>query len=417
MNATLGLTNQMQRIVGAYIVFSLAFAQSSLLLYALFLMVVGYFALAFIVSGFDLRFHRKNIRAVDFVPLFFLLAWFYGAIVGLASDNAIQYIFSNFIGFITFFSYFLILRSNLSRNSILKLLLLSGVIVIAKNWIVALLFFVFNFNIYNEPLSYFFFGEYVGGSSTGQIRMLSTTQLVAFPVLTLSAARMSLGVKKTSFELNGWLGIASFRSALLAFILSAYVVIFMPASKGFVLASIVAIASILLLLKDRNFRGFNLKNFGISALLLLSLGSVLIASGYSNIIESIFASEDEGNITRYIQLYDLIEDIVPSGRGLGAVVPGNIRDEFRPYGFELSYINIIHKLGVVSVVVFFAYAFSLWIVLMSLKNKKANWQYSAAALGGICYIFPGIGNPIISSPQLILMHCISLYLIRESRHR
>lgn len=410
---TLGLTNQKQRIAGAYIIASLAFAQSSLLLYALFLMVVGYFAIVFIFSGSDLRIRRYNIHSIDFVPFVFLLAWFYGAIVGLANGNAIQYVFSNFIGFITFFSYYLILRANLSRNSALQLLVLSGVIVIAKNWIVVLLFFVFNFDIYNEPLSHVLFGEYVGGSSTGQIRMLSTAQLVALPVLALSVARLSLGVKKTSCELNGLLGIASFTSAILAFIFSAYVVVFMPASKGFVLASMVLIGLILLLLKERRLRSFNLKKLWIAALLLLSLGGVLFASGYSNIIESIFAKEDEGNITRYIQLYDLIEDIIPLGQGLGAVVPGNIRDEDRPYGFELSYINVIHKLGVVSVVIFFAYAFSLWKVVVSLNNRNLNWQYSAAALGGVCYIFPGIGNPIISSPQLILMHCISLYLIRE----
>lgn len=417
MISTLGLTNQKQRITGTYIVASLAFAQSSLLLYGLFLMVVGYFAIAFVFTGFNLRIRRENIHPVDFVPFIFLLAWFYGAIVGLVNGNEIQYVFSNFAGFVTFFSYYLILLANLSRNSVLKLLVLSGAIVITKNWIVVLLFFVFSFDIYNEPLSHVLFGEYVGGSSTGQIRMFSTTQLVALPVLALSVARLALGVKNTYCEVNGLLGIASYRSAILAFVFSAYVVIFMPASKGFVLASMVLIGLILLLLKQRGPMHLKLKKLWISVLLLLSLGGVLFASGYSNIIESIFAEEDVGNITRYVQLYDLIDDIVPFGRGLGAVVPGNIRDEDRPYGFELSYINVIHKLGIVSVVVFFAYAFSLWKAVVSLKNRNLNWQYSAAALGGICYIFPGIGNPIISSPQLILMHCISLYLIRESGRR
>src|SRR5574340_37554 len=196
MIATLGLINQKQRIAGTYIVASLAFAQSSLLLYALFLIVVGYFALALIFSGFDLRIRRENIRFVDFVPFVFLLAWLYGAIVGLANDNVIQYVFSNFIGFITFFSYYLLLDANLSRDTALKLLILSGAIVIAKNWVVVILFFVFNFDIYNEQLSHVLFGEYVGGSSTGQIRMYSTTQLVALPVLAVSVARLSLGVKQ-----------------------------------------------------------------------------------------------------------------------------------------------------------------------------------------------------------------------------
>jgi hypothetical protein len=127
-----------------------------------------------------------------------------------------------------------------------------------------------------------------------------------------------------------------------------------------------------------------------------------------------FSADDVSNAVRYSQLNDLIDDIVPLGKGLGAEVPGNIRDDERPYGFELSYVNLIHKLGIVSLFTIFAYFFSFYKAIAALRNINVDRRYAAVSLGGLCYLFPAIGNPIIAEPQLILMHCICLYLIRPS---
>ena len=168
---------------------------------------------------------------------------------------------------------------------------------------------------------------------------------------------------------------------------------------------------------NRKTRGFNIKKFGSVIAFLAIFFGALTLSGYSNIALVIFAENDEGNIVRYLQLSDLFADMNLVGQGLGAVVPGNVRDVDRPYGFELSYINLIHKLGVISLLLFFGYLLSLKRIIAYGKSAPANLRYAAAALGCFCFVFVGIGNPIISSPQMVLLHCIGLFLIRGGRKR
>lgn len=411
--AAIGLRTQAQKAVGVYVLTTLVVAHSTALVYGAFLLVVGYFAIAFVLGGFNLRVRRARVQTIDLVPLAILLAWLYGVVLGLIKGNAAAYVFTNFVGFIVFFAYYLLMRAKVSRDAALQLLLWAGVIVIGRNVLVVVLYFVAGIDVYGNPIAQALFGEYVGGSSTGQIRLYNATQLLALPVLALATCRLLLGTNKLTTCARGILKFRSVTSTLLTLALASYVVIFMPASKGFVLAAMVVFFLSFFIVKGRKSGLGNLRKVAVAFFLILCVGGVLLASGYSNIVQAMFSEEDEGNIPRFIQLYDLMQDMVPAGRGLGAAVPGNIRDEDRPYGFELSFVNVAHKLGMVSALVFFAYLFSFWKAASTLRSSGENWRYSAAALGGICYLLPSIGNPIISSPQLVLMHCLSLYLIRS----
>lgn len=409
--AALGLRTQPQKVMGVYVLAALVVAHSTALVYGLFLLVLGYFVVAFILGGFNLRVRPRRLQTVDLIPAAILLAWLYGVVVGLAKNNG--YVFVNFVGFIVFFSYYLLLRAKVSRDAILQLVLWIGVIVIGRNILVMVLFFGLGFDVYANPVAHLLFGDYVGGSSTGQIRLYNVTQLLALPILALATCRLLLGTNALTLQARGILKFRSVSSTVLVLGLASYVIMFMPASKGFVLGALVLFALCFFIVKGRNKGAGTLRKFGVAFFLILCVSGVLLASGYSNIVQAMFSEEDEGNIPRYLQLADLMQDMVPEGQGLGAVVPGNIRDDERPYGFELSFINVAHKLGLVSGIVFFAYALSFWKAAVALRRSREHWRYAAAALGGLCYLLPTIGNPLISSPHLVLMHCLCLYLIRK----
>ena len=86
--------------------------------------------------------------------------------------------------------YYFLLLVKISKELIYKVIIYIGLFILTENIIVAILLFAFDVNIYYGHNQYvnIFFGNFLGGSSTGQIRIYSPSQLVAFPIFTLSLA-------------------------------------------------------------------------------------------------------------------------------------------------------------------------------------------------------------------------------------
>src|SRR5690606_12706420 len=131
-----------------------------------------------------------------------------------------------------------------------------------------------------------------------------------------------------------------------------------------------------------------------------------------NILTAMFSTNDEANIDRYEQLYFLLNDLTFWGKGSGAVISGYSRNVDKPYGFELSYLNLVHKVGVMAIFVILAYA-SLIIRSFSQIAANYNTKYAIAALGAMTYLFIAIGNPLLFAPQSVLLHCCALYFLRD----
>jgi hypothetical protein len=408
--------SQKKKIIAAYIFFTLVLAKSSGALYGAFLLITFYYLVSVMPRGFRLGLSKRGWNVTDVIPLFFMVSWIYGAFIGLVRGNEILYVFSNFAGFVTYFSYYLLLWSRISQAAIFNLLMLSALVVCFLNIGLAISYVLFSVDVWNDPLINLLFGSYIGGSSTGQIRMYSVAQIVGFPLFSVAFTRLVIAKNKLSTSYSTP-KMNSTMAAFLYFVLSGAVTVIMPASKGFMLAALVILSVIIASWPYRKRWRISIKKILLGIVFAAIFFGVLIASGYINIALVIFAQNDEGNITRFLQLSHLLADINLVGQGLGAVVPGNVRDVDRPYGFELSYINLIHKLGIVSMLLFFGYLISLKRIIAHGKSGPANLKYAAAALGCFSFVFVGIGNPIISSPQMVLLHCIGLFLIRGGSER
>ena len=120
-----------------------------------------------------------------------------------------------------------------------------------------------------------------------------------------------------------------------------------------------------------------------------------------------------GNAVRFEQFDKLIEDITWMGRGFGAPLSsGYARSAQFPYGFELSFVNIVHKLGVLSLLYFAFLVYSGFAVWLS---KAANAErYACLAL--LAYLFPSIGNPIVFAVECVFLHALALYVATRRRH-
>ncbi|RHJ49822.1 hypothetical protein [Bacteroides sp. AM10-21B] len=364
------------------------------------------FILVFILALYQIVKYRKKIKFSqneDYIALSFVLIWGYGIINGMLHENNMNYIVANFAGMICYIMYFIFTTLKLDKNRIIKIVFISGLSV---SLIVVLRIVCFFINISN-PIVNSIIGEGVGMSSTGQVRVYFTTLASAYPLLGASLFILLYQYRKIDI-----LRIDKISLALLYFILTVSSIMFFASSKGFLLGALFIILYLPFFISVKSLLIGRLnKALFILLVIALIILAFLLYFDYFSIIEMMFAREDESNSLRYEQLTYMLKDITFWGKGLGATVPGIVRSEEGPYGFELTYINLLHKFGVFALVLFFNWIY-MFIKLAFFMIKKKSLFYSSVALSSLGYMFPSIGNPLLMHPSLVILNCLTLYLLR-----
>lgn len=363
------------------------------------------FLLASLISGIiflrkmKLPFYTKE----DYIALSFIVVWAYGILLGIIRGNNIVYVVSNFAGMLCYMFYFYLttIRPNIK---IISTIVISSGILLALFSLVRLIVYILGVSL---PL----IDTGVGISSTGQLRVYFTTLCVSYCALGVSFISV---INKTFVPHT-----SVFRSkifSLLIFTLTSASIFFVASSKGFLLGGVAILFVIVISLYfDRILKGKLSVGFIPFIILSIILVGFLFYLDYFSIIENMFSATDSSNEIRYEQLTFLMKDIDILGKGLGAVVPGVIRSEEGPYGFELTYINLIHKFGVFSLVLFFNWIY-MFYSLYKIIAKRRNIYYAIIAMSGLGYLFPSIGNPLLMHPSLVILNAISLYYIRVLNH-
>lgn len=348
-----------------------------------------------------------KIKAWDFVALGFLALWLYGLGLGIYLDNKVEYIIANNAAMLLYLIYYILLQINISKEKIFNLLIISS-------WSIAgITFIIFLLNLVGAPQGIAeLFGKATGGSSTGQRRVYFVSQIALYPALAFfMGAYISSSVQKSDY-----FKIYNFKQKLYVFIaFSIYTicVAFFTASKGFMLGYIflLFILPISLFYKGMSKGFINKKIFFFLALIVVLFLSLLMF-GYLNIITSTFDDKDLANLARYEQLYYLLNDLTFWGKGLGSVIPGYSRNLDKPYGFELSYLSLIHKFGVLGL---FAVMLYIIIICKAIRNiiSGNEVKYAITSIGCITYLLPSIGNPLLFAPQAVVLNSLAIYLLRK----
>ena len=364
--------------------------------YILYFFLLLFLALMQVVKPIFTR--TKIYQIVDWIPYVFLLTWLYGGILGLVLENDFLFIVRNFAGMIFYSFYYILLLMKIRKSSLVKVILFSGLFYSIGS-IAIFLFYIPSVDIIQFGI--------------GRQRLLSSVgAIVAFPLLSIILANvLDQNLNSNSDEkLRNWFKIL-FSKPISPFVLIflLFTTIILPLGKGNALGFLFIIG-VLLLNKVKNFRSVVVK---LLFLAVLSLSLVLINNQLSDLLGvfNVFSGTDPSNILRFEQFKIMISDLTFFGKGLGGTIKGYARGEFA-YGFEISYLNLIHKFGFFSIFLFIGYAFCIVLPINRIfKNVNKNVNY--LVIGLMTFLFPALGNPMLFSASSCMMHCIAMYFLRD----
>jgi hypothetical protein len=341
----------------------------------------------------------KDPRAVDVLPLLSIVVWVYGLLMGLLGGYPNAAVFSNFAGIVFYGSYYLLLLSRADAHKTLKFTV----------WLALL---------YSVAMA---ISMLRGAGSSLQLEMFDEIGLSAVRLGWSSSLSLSLVVVALAYaRLIDLLPRARpgglFRGGkLLA--LSTFMVGSIPvigtASKGF----IIAYGLILVLLTTSRFYR-DLRFLRIrSSILVVALTGLAILFWYLDEIITVASVllflETSPDSVRSIQGAELIADFTWFGKGLGASLPSGYSRDALGYGFELTFHNIIHKFGLLSLL---HLPIMILPALMSAAAilRHRNLESSIVAFALMMFLIPGYGNPVLHGPLNALINCFALFLVSRS---
>jgi len=334
---------------------------------------------------------------VDFIPILFIFIWLYGFLLGILNNNNINYVIANYFGMVVYIVYFIIISFNIKKDTIVKILIFSSIINITGSIFFSIYQFLNIENLLNSIMT------------TGQVRFFYFLNMSTFYITMIyTFSIIFIPNKFKNNELSSMNLYFRYETTILLFILSI-IALLLSASKGYILGFLVLIVvSFILLFKSYFLTSKSNKKVIYVYLCILLLIFFLIIFDYDKLFTMIFSDDDTGNIVRYKQIDLLFNDLTFFGKGLGAEIANN--DDGNTYGFELSYLNILHKFGIMAIFILFGYIATIYLIF---KNFTKNIIRSLIALSCMGYLLPSVGNPIIFAPINVILHVLALLIINN----
>jgi hypothetical protein len=337
-----------------------------------------------------------GFKNLDLIPLTFIIIWIYGIIIGYINEVPQIYLFRNFAGMFVYVVYYTFRSYRIDVNIIYKTI----------SWVALIGFF---------ELIYILIRSLSTGSIllvTGERLLFCALQFIVFIPFCVILGNLffPVGNFKRIFYTNNKLVLAVI--SILSFVMSVIV----SFSKGMILS---AGAIIAFLIVTRILKGVN-KKFGLMIfLVILMIFVIVVQFDLYETLEELFSGREVSNETRNIQLDYIVNDFKFMGNGLGSGLTNSYytRADDAPYAFELSFVNIIHKFGVLAIPLFYGYLKTFYVIFKSLGNDAYKNLGSLFALALMIYIFPSIGNPFLFAPLCVFCHCLALYILRQTSYR
>lgn len=356
--------------------------------------VVGGIKIAFAPSAVGARKLSSLQLFIFIMPFFIFLSWCYGAFVGLLNGVSVSYVFSNFAGlslYILFYVFYFSVGFDVAK----KVLFLSA--------ICSCVFAVYS--VYDS------FATVGGGGDLNQVglggfrTLYSTSFLYVVPFLFICLVRVFLQNKYGS-------GFKSDLKDAFLVLLFGFTLIVPAMSKGFILIFVLLFVLVFLAGYFSVLRSLMIgKNiFAMTFLVLLGGVSLLVFTDFYDVILFSFSSGEGSNSIRSEQFDYLVSEWNLSGAGLGSSLMSGYQRDDTGYGFELTYINLVNKLGVFSFPLFFSYLLVLFFgfKFFFFDGKRVT---GAWILGLMAFLIPGAGNPLLLAPVFVFMHFIAIMLV------
>lgn len=327
------------------------------------------------------------------INTFILISWGYGVIVAIENGVESQFYLRNFFGLLLYGLFLIFIIVKPSVKPLLYAVLYASLIQICYGIE----------SVINIDNTYALAGNIDGLS--GLRSMYSTGYFSIFPLLTLSLSSLIFKYKKTYINTADFYWFDKY--GIYLFVVAIFGLVVPAMSKGFILAVALLLLFYFFVFLMRGLRSHKVqKKAAILAIALLTLSCYLVIEYWEMIIYT-FSSNERSNSVRSEQANYLISEFTFIGAGLGAALESGYSRGI-PYGFELTYLNIIHKLGFMSIFLFIFYATTVYVAIVRVI-KKIQPRESSFALGAMGYLIVGIGNPVLLSPVSVILHCIAVY--------
>ena len=340
---------------------------------------------------------RSFSKILIFIWIGVIFSWLYGVLLGLINGVPINLAGRNFFGLTVYFFFPLLLFLRPTLRSLFVAVILAGGVQIVYGLIAT----------YEKLLTPSLFIIY--HNSVNSIRSLYSTGFVVIaPLFTISLAYFLFPKKFYTVPTDSL--VINITKNIIFLFLTLFALIVPAMSKGMILMTImlilfITIVPIYYLLQKKVIKKGYL--FGFLAIIIF-LSYLLI--NFSDVIVYSFSSDERSNLVRSVQYKYLVDDFTFWGSGLGAPLHSGYSRDKTGYGFELTYLNIIHKLGVFSAFLFLSYILTLLIAIVRILRCEYTFE-SVFVVGLMGYLVVGIGNPMLLSPISVLLHCIAMYIL------
>ena len=323
---------------------------------------------------------KSNIEAIAIAYLrqcwwILPLLWLYGFSIATILNVPLENSSRNFFGFLIYFLYPFIFNSSVRPITILSVICLA----------VLFLLFLAISSIF-DMIS--IFKNLTTGESISHYRIFYNPLIfISFPIISVGLAKI-IYPKQTFYipKIPKHVGLLLSKSFVGVLI---FVTVILSLSKGAFVILLILIFFIYLF--SIVYSVINLRL--TSSLFLLSCFFICllysIPQTFWDTLFFTFSSEESSNSIRAEQSRYLKQEFTFFGNGLGATLKsGYIRDNLG-YGFELTYLNLIHKLGIFSIPLFISYF----------------------CLGLMYFLVQGAANPILLAPMSVILHCCALHIL------
>lgn len=356
---------------------------------------------AFVVGGVPLGLRRTqkfDRSRFSIIPLVLVGLWIYGVTLGLLNGISPNLVFRNFAAMSLFFVYYVFVLLSPSIKSIQSALYYSAAAMVLA-------------------AGYLLLTSHTQGKFE-EIGFVALRYHYFLGSVIVSSAMFSLTVRSTV--------IGPFRLLQFLFGIAIFVAIFLSGSRAFYAALFVSLAIIgSSFLPSQPIRFLKTVGLGVSYL-LLSLGLLVMFAGpqfaFITVATSVTSElkTEPGQLgndlviesPRLAQFDALGAEITLFGKGLGASLESQLSRDTLGYGFELSYLSLAHKVGILGLLVFLGCAAThMWrSVRTMVRSNHHSSMIAAIAMMG--FLFSSWGNPTLFAPLFVCFFCVSLYIER-----
>lgn len=364
--------------------------------------------LVFVLGGVPLglrRGGRIDGERFSVIPIILIGLWIYGVVLGLTHGLSPSVVFRNFAAMSLFFVYYVLLLLSPSLKQILL-----GLYAGAAAFVLAVVYLV----IFSETKGSF--GE-IGFGALRYHYFLGTV-IAAAVMITLMVQTVVTGPLRIMPLLAGAL---------------IFVAFFLSGSRAFYLALAVSMAAVCLAFVFAGWKYVaRAAAVGAAFVLLGAITTMVMVDTSSGVVEvaqtvgrSVAAETtprgprfETGGVhiypegVRVDQFNALVAELSLFGRGLGAPLSSGFSRDALGYGFELSYLSLGHKLGILGLGIFLACAaFQYFRTLRTLI--RSNYRPAMiVTLGMLGFLVSSYGNPTLFAPIFVSFFCVALYIER-----